>query len=385
MNKLKSLYLEILRISAAFYVFIFHVGSVTIGGERYFATTDFNDSLGLSNLGAHYFVVVFFVLSGFLITMSVNKPGVTIKSFFIARLGRLYSVLIPALIFSFVVSFVIIYSGSIPAELIKNNEHLVIRFFMNLLFLTQSWTLCSTPPLNDPFWSVTYEFIYYALIAVITLVKNSVFKWLVLGFIVLVGFPKVILLFPAWLAGSLLYFVSKKVSINKGVSAVLFLLSLAGIIAVIINPELVPFTKNESDNQFLGFNLLFSWNYLADFVYSLLIAANIYFLFSVADSNLFKGEQKLITKLHDILRLVGNCTYTLYLFHLPLLFLFASLLPYDRTNYLYPTGLIAATLLSVFIIARYTEWKVDFWRSVMERTFNLFSSLFKGNLKTSKI
>jgi len=385
MNKLKSLYLELFRILAALYVFLFHIGSSTIGDKNYFATADFNAKYGMSNHGAHGFVIVFFVLSGFLITMSVNKPGATLSGFFIARLGRLYSVLIPALIFTYLVSYIVVFTGSIPAELISNNDHLIVRFFLNLAFLSQTWTLCSTPPLNGPFWSVAYEFIYYVAIAIFTLIKNSSLKWLLLAVLALIAFPKVLILFPAWFAGSVLYFVSKKLKMNKWLALALFVVSLTYIIVVNIRPELAPFTKNENDNKLWGFNLLLSWNYQADLIYSMIIAANIYFLFSIADSDLYKRDNQIIERLYNALKLVANCSYTLYLFHMPLMYLFTSILPYDRANTFYQIGLIIITLLSVYFIARFTEWKVDFWRSVTERIFNFFNNLFNRNLATSKV
>jgi peptidoglycan/LPS O-acetylase OafA/YrhL len=390
MDKIRSLYLECLRISAALYVFIYHIGSSSLGDKLYFSTANFNKNLCLSNLSAHYFVIVFFVLSGFLITMSVTKPGMTFKSFLIARLGRLYSVLIPALIFSYLVDFVLIHYDLIPLTVVKSGDHFFIsdhfftRILLNISFLTQTWTLCSTPPLNTPFWSVNYEFIYYIAIAAIFLIKNNKLKLFLFIIILGIAWPKVLLLFPSWLAGSLLYFIRDKIIINKKISAALFLLSFCYLSAIIHNPNLIPFSRGTDDNQFFGFNLLFSWNYQADFIFSLVVAANIYFLFSISNSIVPKISAGILNNLHRFIMKIGNCSYTLYLFHLPLLFLFVSILPYDRTNYLHQIGLIILILTCIFFIAKYTEWKVAYWRSLVEKVLKSIQNIFKRKIKNTK-
>ena len=373
MDKIRSLYLECLRVLAAFYVFIYHVGAGGFGQTLYFSTKNFNKKLCLTNLAAHYFVIIFFVLSGFLITMSVFKPAMTFKSFLIARLGRLYSVLIPALIFSYLVTFILIHGNYVPRSLIQNTNNLWIRFFLNIAFLTQTWSLCSTPPLNNPFWSVNYEFIYYLIIAVFFLIKSPRIKFSLLAIILLLACPKVLLLFPSWLSGALLFFFRDKTLTNKKMALALFILSVFCLGAIMLNPHRIPFSKNENENDLYGLNLLFSWNYQADFIFSLIISANIYFLFSISNAIFVKTSGNILNKVHAFIMKIGSCSYTLYLFHLPLLFLFTVILPYNKTNHFHLAGLIILVLSSVAIIARYTEWKVKWWRIIIEKLFNYLS------------
>jgi peptidoglycan/LPS O-acetylase OafA/YrhL len=80
LNKMSSAYLEVIRIVSASYVFIFHVGSVSVGSALVFSTPYYGRMLRLSSYTAHFFVIVFFVLSGFLITMSASRPK--LNSFF---------------------------------------------------------------------------------------------------------------------------------------------------------------------------------------------------------------------------------------------------------------------------------------------------------------
>ena len=143
-----------------------------------------------------------------------------------ARIGRLYSVLLPALLLSFLVAKILIVGNYYPINLVRNNTQIIQRILLNLTFLSQSWNLNATPPLNGPFWSVQYEFMYYLIIASWLLVKNN-FKYVLILIIILLSGLKVMLLFPCWLIGSLLYLlISKKKTLNFGLSVILFFSTL---------------------------------------------------------------------------------------------------------------------------------------------------------------
>ena len=370
MNKIVSFYLDLLRILSAFYVFIFHVGSGEIDTKLIFSTHHFSEILGLNYYSAHYFVIVFFVLSGYLITMSASRPNISVKTFITARLGRLYSVLIPALFLSFLVAKILIIGNYYPLDLIKNNTLLVQRFILNATFLSQSWSLNATPPLNNPFWSVQYEFMYYLIIASWLLVKNRL-KYILILLIILISGLKVMLLFPCWLLGSFLYFiVSKKKTINIGISVMLFFSTLILLFLILTGRLILPFEKPIGDHDFYGFLLFFSWNFKADLIFSFLVATNVFAIFSLSKKMEYFNTSSVFNKLHAKIQIISNCSYTLYLFHLPLLFLFSSIIPYDKTISFHQIGLVLLVLVTVYFIAKQTEWKVELWRGFVEKAFN---------------
>lgn len=376
-DKIKSFYLDFIRLIASLYVFIYHIGTEEINGIEIFSNSSFKYIWNFQGLSAHYFVIVFFVLSGFLITMSVSKPGITIKGFFIARLGRLYSVIIPSLIFSFAVYLGLIFMNVYTVEEIVNNKHLFLRFIINLTFLSQSFNFFSVPPINAPFWSISYEFMYYVIIAVVFLIKG----WKKYVFIIIVSIIaglKILLLLPCWLLGSILFYVVKeKKFLSNSISILIFILTSFLFIMIVRGDIIMPFQMiPSSTNNFFGIRLFHSNNYIADYFFGLLFALNMYSFFGL--SGLFLKFQKsfFFKSIDKNISILSNCSFTLYLFHMPLLFLFSSFEFYDKTNFYHQIILISSVLVSVYFIAQQTEWKVDFWRKVVSKIISLIENIY---------
>src|SRR5262249_15744522 len=88
MKPATSLYLDVARFLAAFAVFAVHVGGQRFSGGLFWR---------LSEAGAPA-VSVFFVLSGFVIAHVLEPRERTLVDYTASRFGRLYSVVVPALI-----------------------------------------------------------------------------------------------------------------------------------------------------------------------------------------------------------------------------------------------------------------------------------------------
>ena len=123
----------------------------------------------------HQAVMVFFVLSGFLIGGSVlrDPERFSLKRYFIARLLRLWVVLIPALVFTCLLDALVGFvdpstlAGSHYAQWNSGPnpeapaDHSLGTMLGNLLFLqTILVPVCGT---NGPLWSLANEFWYYAM------------------------------------------------------------------------------------------------------------------------------------------------------------------------------------------------------------------------------
>jgi peptidoglycan/LPS O-acetylase OafA/YrhL len=377
LNKAVSFYLDLLRVLAAFYVFIYHVGSMEIGNNLVFATREYSENLGLTNRSAHYFVIIFFVLSGFLITMSASKPNMSLKFFIAARLGRLYSVLLPALVLSILTAQILISTQIFDKDQIGNNSNLIQRIILNISFLAESWNLNATPPLNTPFWSVHYEFMYYLIVASCLLIKGK-WRFIILPVVLLVAGVKILLLFPCWFFGSILYFLVRNNNLAPLFSSIfIFIFTLITLFFILSSNFILPFEFFYGNGNFYGYKLFFSGNYLADYIFAFLVVLNIFSFFGFSKTLLNPCNTITFFKIDKILKIISNCSYSLYMFHMPLLFLFSSLWFYDKTNGYHQLFLITFVLVSVYFIAQQTEWKVDFWRKTVLKMVNSLESVVK--------
>ena len=138
-------WLDALRGYAALVVVLFHLSPSVLGSERHLAiyrTLDFGK----------YGVLLFFLVSGYVIPMSLEKHG-SLRRFWIGRLFRIY----PAYLFATV--FLIICTATVPAVL--RGE-------------TVSSVLGHATMLSDPlglrgavrvFWTLSYEMVFYLVVA----------------------------------------------------------------------------------------------------------------------------------------------------------------------------------------------------------------------------
>ena len=105
-------------------------------------------------------MIVFFVLSGFVIAYVTDGHDRTLADFTLNRLSRLWSVALPALVFG-VVLFHVAGRSVFSPEPAEGGTWL--RTGVNVLFIGQAWFLNVAPPLNGPFWSLNYEAWFYAI------------------------------------------------------------------------------------------------------------------------------------------------------------------------------------------------------------------------------
>src|SRR5262249_44892835 len=118
----------------------------------------------------HTAVLVFFVLSGFVIAWVTETRERSLREY--------------------------VY-GAVRSDI---TSHPALGYALSAVFLGQSWTLDLLPGLNVPFWSLDYEAWYYAIFAVGVFLRGR-YRIAALGATALLAGPKILILLPVWLMG----------------------------------------------------------------------------------------------------------------------------------------------------------------------------------------
>jgi len=317
MKKGTSLYLDLVRFSAAMVVFLEHFREHTRNsfGSFWRAHPFWYSHLGLYSQAA---VIVFFVLSGYVIAHVLATRERTPLEYAASRLARLYSVVLPALILTIVCNYLIQMKVPNAFNAFQEFDSLsgtaaVLHYVGTAVFVSHFWLWSNLePPHADPFWSLSFEAVYYFGIALFVFARGRIrFPGLVL--LSLIAGPTMVLLSPAWFLGYATYHFSQRRQFNAGLaiivwSAFTILLVLSPAIEVHIR-EPLPFLRMPDRN--LG-------ALLASYAVAICFAGNL------VAFNAFSGKaQPLLLPFAKVIRWLGSMTFALYLFHQPLLSLFS--------------------------------------------------------------
>jgi peptidoglycan/LPS O-acetylase OafA/YrhL len=191
-----SLLLDIVRFSLAVLVVIGHVSQPPF-------------SIGWPSLmaGADLGVPGFFVLSGFVIRYVTLTRERDAKRYWVNRISRMYSVVLPAIAVAFVCGFLVRRLD--PAFWVAANgpglwDHIGLRLFLGLTFLTQLWGHNVILLSDGPLWSLGYEVSYYVLFGVLMFTRGPK-RWLWFAAVLLFYGPQIAYLLPLWWSGCWLY------------------------------------------------------------------------------------------------------------------------------------------------------------------------------------
>ena len=311
----------------------------------------------------HQAVIVFFVLSGFLISSTVIRSHALGKwswrQYAVNRATRLYVVLFPGLLLGFfwdrlgswLFAAKAIYSHPLSdlGSAVPLTNLTLGNFFGNLLFLQTIF--CNTFGSNGPLWSLANEFWYYALfplalgaglawvrrkrLLAIGLTCLAAFIGVFLGRLIMVGFL-------IWLAGCGLVFLYSKVQIRSRFAA----LGLVCLFSVLAGGALAFSRVRQWDPLLIDLEVGFAFTL---------------FLFALLQFEVGENSAGYSAVAH---RLAGF-SYSLYVLHFPFLLFFRSwLVPVERWQ---PTSLHllcaaavgVGSLLYAWLISRITEARTD--------------------------
>jgi peptidoglycan/LPS O-acetylase OafA/YrhL len=296
MNRQFSVYLDLIRFTAAVLVFISHVPTFA-GGWLW----------QLSGFG-HEAVVVFFVLSGFVIAYVVYEKNESAVKYTVSRLSRIYSVAVPALL----LTFLLYYIGQEINESAFDslNERLkdpLWTFISAITFTNQSWV--GTPILSNlPYWSLGYEVLYYIFFGLLIYAKGTI-KILLLALVCLVMGPSILIYLPVWLAGVFCFKKLKVYEISFKVSVFLYALSIIGILCLTLNS--VQLVINNFMSEALGdtfYNILLepADKFFSDYVLTIFVTLHIFSSYHLTKRSSFFN---LNIKLESMIKWLSSHTF----------------------------------------------------------------------------
>ena len=189
MNRATSLYLDIIRPTAALAVLLYHVSDINLTGGQ----LQFMQSAGFQA------VDIFFVLSGFVIAHVYATRERDFRNYFVSRAARIYSVAIPVLILIAILDTIGLREN--PAVYLGPFQPLAPGLLIrSIFFIGEQWNAHRFPGSDGPYWSLGFEIWYYAAFAAFVFVPGRM-RWLATVAVLIFIGPKVALMFPAWLMG----------------------------------------------------------------------------------------------------------------------------------------------------------------------------------------
>ena len=218
MNSKTSIYLDLLRILAALVVVLSHLSPFSN-----------NAALPFEGFG-HVAVIVFFVLSGYVIDYVADTKERAFKDYAAHRLARLYSVVVPALILTFALDHIGAHIHPATYHETAHMDRLIIRWPIHLLFLQEVWFISVQFFSNGPLWSLSYEFWYYAIFGFAFLYKGP-YRWPLTMLCAAIAGPVILIYGLIWLAGNFVYKLHKteRVQLSPILWTLIFAASLAGV------------------------------------------------------------------------------------------------------------------------------------------------------------
>lgn len=353
MKKEFSIYLDLMRFLASVLVVIYHSNIRNVITEK----------IPFSNHG-HAAVVVFFVLSGYVISYIHATREKTPVEYWSSRLSRFYSLAVPAVLLTPLLD--IAGEALAPQFYIDKTTHglALLRMFTSLTYLNEIWSLSIMSFSNVPYWSLCYEMWYYMLFAITAFTRGNAR----IGLFVVTAFflgPKILILAPLWALGVVLHRYQPLLNLRRWQYWVLFLSSWPLYFAF------QHFNMEEAGSELLlqligkkwHHEATFSKYFITDYPLALIIAANFVGFRGIADyfsAPLFACEK--------VIRWLAGYTFSLYILHEPLLQFFAAVFRGDPAGHLFYAEVLGATVLTIGVVGAFTEQKRHYLKVCIQRT-----------------
>jgi peptidoglycan/LPS O-acetylase OafA/YrhL len=333
-----SVYLDLVRFLAACLVYVYH------SNQRWLV-----EPVLPANHYGHTAVIVFFVLSGYVIAYITATKENDWRTYAASRLSRVYSVAVPAVILTLLLDWAGRHLNPEPYG--YPFDWIPLRVASSWLMLNEAWFVSVTTFSNVPYWSICYESWYYVGFGVLAFLPRGK-ALLVIGALILLLGPKVLMLAPIWAMGVYLFRSQRLAAISERTGwwlAGLTYVGIAAYLALDVEALAGAWFKGVVGARWYE-QFTFSRFFAGDYLLGLLITLN------------FAAVRRIAHRLAGVMgaierpvKKVAAYTFTLYLLHQPLFLFWGVVLHVDHKGY---GGWALTTLLvglSVWAIGALTE------------------------------
>lgn len=346
-----SVWLDLCRVLAALAVYIGHAVYLKVAPAALSLTW---------HRSADDAVIAFFVISGLVIAHTTrDQPGGGGR-YALARLSRVYSVALPAVLLALAVDLVGMRLN--PALYAPDWQYPKLWFYLpfHWLFLGETWFGAIQPFSMAPYWSLGYEVWYYVLFGVALFLRGPL-RWVAVLAVLAVMGPRIVLLLPVWLLG--VWLLRCLPGLRLGPWAARGLMGLAAVAyPVFFLSGLRDLTDAASRRLYAGFSEVLprpfdpgsTVHVLSDYAVALIFAA---FVIGCARCEWDFGA----SGARWIKRLAGF-TFSFYLIHFTLL-VFAGALGIVQPGWGLSGAVLLAVLAVTWALAQVGELRRDWYRS----------------------
>ncbi len=311
-----SVYLDLLRAVAAFVVLLSHFAYPRFTGGDYLLIRDLN-------LGSDA-VVVFFVLSGFVIAHTSRVKDLNLKDYLFSRATRIYSVAIPAVLVAFLFDRV---GATVSPESYQgwwyHPTTLGQTLFYGFSFSNEWSNIGFRLGTNGPYWSLSYEVAYYLLFG-IAFYLSGLQRVALLGLTALIFGIKILALAPVWLLGVLAYrALSADIKIERSSLWLMAIVPVAVYVFCLFSgtpQQLMAISINALGAGTIA-GLRFSNEFLWNGLIGILICCHLFAVGRLA------AEQPSPMPGAKSIKWIAGASFSLYLVHYPALQLLHALVP----------------------------------------------------------
>jgi peptidoglycan/LPS O-acetylase OafA/YrhL len=309
-------------------------------------------------------VMIFFVLSGYVIAFVIETKERTAKQYFGSRVARLYSVLLIVLPFTFICDSV---GQALDSEFYKHlsfsefetaqhwTRYLSVLFFVHEF---ESIKFHGIPAgTNVSLWSLSYEAVYYIIVGLFVFNKKRISISISVLILIVAG-VSISALFPVWILGYLIFIFGNRFKFSFFIAFGFFLFSGIGVLVIPWLEHYLSPPLKLGLNHFLGIN---SQKYIL-FEY---ITAIVFGIHLLSAKTVFSSKVQIPLIFKVSIRWLGTLTFPLYALHYPAMCLFSAISPWGKTTAIHFIFVSFFTLFLVIIITPMTELLRHFLRKLI--------------------